>query len=247
MAAMEIVLPVGMAEALPGKAAGAGEASAAVRESVLGGGIDSHLRDPDQPPGRVSAGTMARKEGTTGGSSALVGGRNRQGNSGARYRKRRERATDGCSEITAAAEIHTSPIRPITAPAHSGDRGRWSRRREITGSRISEVREEKGHPARLRQVDHGAKRPASRQRACRRNAGLHSDEDLHPGMIHRGSTDSRRTRLGRRRQSLRLRITRKRTAEGTRPAGIRGRDRIADDGIETYVRKSHLCKRWLLI
>src|SRR6202140_2491952 len=118
-----------------------GETSAA-HEWVLARGIGSPLRDREEPAARVSAGRIGRNAGAIGGSSTLAGGRTRASISAGHCRKRRgrrKRVVEGCSEITAAVEIHTWRVQRGTRAARSGGRDRLSLGRDITGSRIREV------------------------------------------------------------------------------------------------------------
>ena len=165
-----------MAEEIWGLAR-AGETSAAAHEWVRAPGGESPLSDTEELAARVSAERAGRNVGGIGGSSTLAGGRTQAGITAGHCRKRhghRARAIEGCSEITAAVEIHTWRVQRGTRVGRSGGRDRLSLGRDITGSRIREVGEAMGHTELVRPAGHGVGEAShiSRQRACRRGAGL---------------------------------------------------------------------------
>ena len=122
--------------------------------------------------------------------------------------------------------------------ALSEERDRLKLDEATTGSLTREAGTAEHHPGITRAGRGATVNSTSRPHACRRSVDLRLDGDRPHGAVLRGVTGHRpnRTRSSsRRRQSIRLLITQNRTgeAEDIFRAGIRGRNRIADDWIET--------------
>src|SRR3984957_9753299 len=109
-----------------------------------------------------------------------------------------------------------------------------------TGSLTPEVGAEENHLATMRAGRGGTVNPDSRPGECHESVDLLFLGSLPHGAVLRGAAGLLRTRnrtrsSSRRRQSIRLHIMQNRTveAEDIFRAGIRGRNRVADDWIET--------------